>query len=134
MEVTYQYYKESFYGDKIAESDFPKWLKRSGEKLNRLIFGKAEQAAEAYPDKTRDALCALADCMYLVDQERSRALEPAAESNIKSMSSGGESITFDAPKSIYQTVLASTVEENRLYRGVIAEYLHGTGLLYAGGR
>lgn len=133
MEVTYEYYRTNFYGEIIEENSFAKWQKRSTNKLNQLIFGKAEQAAEVFPDKIGDAICALADCMYLVDKERSRALEPSAESNIKSMSSGGESITFDVPKSIYQAVLQSKLEENKLYRTTIAEYLHGTGLLYAGG-
>lgn len=133
MEVTYEYYRTNFYGETIEETSFAKWLKRSSDKLNQLTFGKAEQAAEVFPDKIGDALCALADCMYLVDTEKTRTLNPSAESNIKSMSSGGESITFDAPKSIYQTALQSKLEENKLYRATIAEYLHGTGILYAGG-
>lgn len=132
MEVTYDYYLNTFYGETVTENDFPKWIKRATDKMAYLTFNHSNTAGEEYITQLQDAACALADCMYLVDIERIRAAEGVSDSNIKSMASGGESVTFESQKTIYQTVLTDKAAENQLYRGIIAEYLHGTGILYSG--
>lgn len=133
MKVTYEYYQKSYYGEVVPENDFAKWIKKAEIKLKYLTFDNMDETSEKkYKRQIQDSLCALADCMYLVEAERKRASEVLSEKNIKSMSSGGESISYETQKTIYQSVLENKVAENKLYRNTIAEYLHGTGLLYAG--
>lgn len=133
MKITFEYYHESFYGEVIPEDSFQKWIKRAETKLNYLTFGKAECTTDTGEcQQIPDSLCALAECMYMVESERKKAENTTSDKNIKSMSSGGESISYEVQKTIYQDVLHDKAAEDRLYRDTVAEYLQGTGLLYAG--
>ena len=52
--------------------------------------------------------------------------------NVKSMSSGGRSISFGTNETLIDKVLGDRVAQNRLCYDTVCEYLSGTGLLYAG--
>ena len=44
--TTYDFYKEKYYGDSIAESLFPKWESRASDKLNQLTYGNIDEDAK----------------------------------------------------------------------------------------
>lgn len=52
--------------------------------------------------------------------------------NIKSMSSGGRSVSFGSNETLIDKVLGDKTAQNHLFYDTVCEYLAGTGLLYAG--
>lgn len=130
--TTYEFYANTYYGDAIGESAFPKWLSRATDKLMRLTYGNiTEESRVEYDTQIQKATCALMDLMYQIDMATKTATAKD-ETNVKSKSSGGESITFGDKDTLVTKVLSDKAAQDRLMYDTIAEYLSGTGLLYAG--
>ena len=130
--TTYWFYKTEYYGDSIDEPHFEKWCKRATDKLKHLCCGNIDDTAlEMYGERIQKATCALAELMYEINKA-ARAATAKDESNVKSKSSGGESVTFGDKDTVVTKVLSDRKGQERLMYDTIAEYLTGTGLLYAG--
>ena len=130
--TTYEFYKNTYYGETIEESAFPKWLSRATDKLHYLTYGNiTEEAYAEYEKQIQKATCALMDIMFQLDAATKQATAKD-ETNVKSKSSGSESITFADKDTAVTKVLADKTAQNRLMQDTIAEYLADTGLMYAG--
>ena len=130
--TTYEFYKDEYYGDSIEESLFPKWESRATDRLYELTYGNiTEDVLEEYNEKIQKATCALADLLYKIDYKTNHANDTNG-GNVKSMSSGGQSISFGSNETLIDKVLNDKVAQNRLCYDTVCEYLSGTGLLYAG--
>lgn len=130
--TTYEFYTETYYGDSIEESIFPKWESRAEDKLNMLTSGNiTEKALEEHSISIQKAVCALADLLYELDKATKTATAKD-ENNVKAKSSGGESITYGDSQTVVTKVLSDRNAQNKLLYDTAAEYLAGTGLLYAG--
>ena len=130
--TTYEFYQNEYYGDSIEESLFPKWESRATDRLDELTYGNiTADALEEYSEKIQKAACALADLLYKIDFKTNHANDTNG-GNVKSMSSGGQSISFGSNETLVDKVLNDKVAQNRLCYDTVCEYLSGTGLLYAG--
>ena len=130
--TTYEFYQNEYYGDSIEESLFPKWESRATDRLDELTYGKITEAVlEEYNEKIQKAVCALADLLYKIDFKTNHANDTNG-GNVKSMSSGGQSISFGSNETLVDKVLNDKVAQNMLCYDTVREYLSGTGLLYAG--
>lgn len=130
--TTYEFYVNTYYGDAIGESAFPKWLSRATDKLMDLIYGNIiDDTYAEYETEIQKATCALMDLMYQIETATRTAMAKD-ETNVKSRSSGGESITYGDTDTLITKVLSDKAAQNRLMYDTVAEYLSGTGLLYAG--
>lgn len=132
--TTYDFYQNKYYGDSIEESSFPKWEDRATTKLDQLTYGHIDDAAkEEFDEQIQKATCALADLLYQIDFKTTHASDEKG-GNVKSMSSGGRSISFGTNETLIDKVLNDKTAQNRLCYDMVCEYLSGTGLLYAGVR
>lgn len=130
--TTHGFYKKEYYGDAIPGTAFPKWNDRASTKLDQLTFGNIDEDAVAeYGEKIQKATCALADLMYQIDYKNSHANDETV-ANIKSMSSGGRSVSFGNNETLIDKALGDNTAQNHLFYDTVCEYLAGTGLLYAG--
>nr|DAJ23524.1 MAG TPA: Head Tail Connector Protein [Caudoviricetes sp.] len=130
--TTFEFYESKYYGDSIEESLFPKWESRASDKLNQLTYGHInEDTLKEFDERIQKATCALADLLYQIDFKTSHASDEKG-GNVKSMSSGGQSISFGSNETLIDKVLNDKVAQNRLCYDTVCEYLSGTGLLYAG--
>lgn len=130
--TTYEFYTKTYYGDTIDESSFPKWESRAEDKLNSITSGNiTAEAIEEYGFQIQKSVCALADLLYEIDKATKTATAKD-ESNVKSRSSGNESITYAEADTLVTKVLSDKRAQERLMYDTVAEYLTGTGLLYAG--
>lgn len=130
--TTYDFYKEKYYGDSISESLFPKWMSRAEDKLNQITFNRIdEKVKQQFDERIQKATCALADLLYMIDYKTNHANDEKV-GNIKSMSSGGQSVSFGSNETLVDKVLGDKVAQNRLCYEIVSEFLSGTGLLYAG--
>lgn len=130
--TTFEFYESKYYGDSIEESLFPKWESRASDKLNQLTYGRInEDTLKEFDERIQKATCALADLLYQIDFKTSHASDEKG-GNVKSMSSGGRSISFGTNETLVDKVLNDKAAQNRLCYDTVCEYLAGTGLLYAG--
>lgn len=130
--TTYEFYVNTYYGEAIGESAFPKWLSRATDKLMDLTYGNiTEERYAQYDIQIQKAACALMDLMYQLDAA-TRTATAKDETNVKSKSSGGESITYGDTDTLITKVLSDKAAQSRLMYDTVAEYLSGTGILYAG--
>lgn len=130
--TTYDFYQNKYYGDSIEESLFPKWESRASDKLNRLTYGHInEDTLKEFDERIQKATCALADLLYQIDFKTNHASDEKG-GNVKSMSSGGRSISFGTNETLVDKVLNDKGAQNRLCYDTVCEYLSGTGVLYAG--
>ena len=130
--TTYGFYKEKYYGDSIEESLFPKWEDRAADKLDQMTDGHINDATKTeFDEQIQKATCALADLLYQIDYKTAHANDPK-NGNIKSMSSGGQSISFGSNETAVDKTLGDKAAQNRLCYDAVCEHLSGTGLLYAG--
>ncbi len=130
--TTYGFYIDRYYGDSLMESPFQKWNDRASEKLDQLTYGNiTEEALEKFDEKIQKATCALAELLYQIE-DKTRHATDIKKGNIKSMSSGGQSVSFGTNETLIDKVLGDKTAQNRLCYDTVCEYLAGTGLLYAG--
>lgn len=130
--TTFEFYESKYYGDSIEESLFPKWESRASDKLNQLTYGHInEDTLKEFDERIQKATCVLADLLYQIDFKTSHASDEKG-GNVKSMSSGGRSISFGTNETLVDKVLNDKGAQNRLCYDTVCEYLSGTGVLYAG--
>lgn len=129
--VEFEFYKNTFYGDTIEESSFLKWESRAEDKLKALCADNlTEEALDEFRVQIQKAICALAEVLYKIDYATIHATDE--KGNIKSMSSGGQSISFGDSSTIVSAVLADKSAQERLLIDSAEDYLGDTGLLYMG--
>lgn len=140
----YEFYKNEYFGNTIAEADFPKWADRASRQIDVYTFRRllAAYPVDEYTDRQiKLCVCDLAQKMMETDKylQSSALTEEGHAAAVKSVSAGNESITYATGETIYANVIKDESSRKAFYRGTITEYLNGltdaTGicLLYAGG-
>lgn len=130
--TTYDFYTDEYYGDTVSGSSFAKWQARAADKLNQLCFGHITQEdIEKYGIQIQKATCALIDVLYKLDEAQKNANDPS-KGNVKSMSSGGQSVSFGNNETVYTLAMSDPKKQYELMINAVSEYLSSTGLLYAG--
>lgn len=139
----YEFYKNEYYGNTIAESDFPKWADRASRQIDVFTFRRLLSAypPDEYTDKQiKLCMCDLAEKMMETDKylKASALNEEGHASVVKSVSAGSESITYATGETVYASVIKDERSRTAFYRVTLTEYLNGLTdangicLLYAG--
>lgn len=156
----YDFYKNEYYGNVVAEVDFPRLAMRASDKLDALTFDRIElvdgvikvcnsigncmTADDKLVKKIKKAVCALAE--IIGDIEKAEAASRESIGNVQtesgmrgkvisSVSSGSESISYATVKGddfLLKNALTDKKAREALFYETAVEYLVGTGLLYAG--
>lgn len=131
--TTYEFYTDNYHGDKVSLNDFPKWLTKASFDVDYLTCGNiTEESLEEFSENIQMAVCAVVDFLYTIDELQNSMSSGTSEKNIKSITSGGESITYNTVSTANEKALSDPVEKRRLEYEAIRPYLSNTGLLYAG--
>ena len=145
----FSFYEDSYFGDVLTVENANKWLSRASDAVDTLTFGRLTFAfpiVPAHAEKVKKAVCAVAEALYSIDEQRKAAAAQKAEDGsyrgaVTSVSSGRESVSYaavGAAASVYTQAAQSEPEANRLIGSVAAGYLanvpdaNGVNLLYAG--
>lgn len=139
----YGFYTNEYFGDTIAESDFPKWAERASRQIDVYTFRRLQSAypVDEYTDKQiKICVCDLAQKMMETDKylKASALNEEGHASVVKSVSAGSESITYATGETVYASVIKDEESRKAFYRSTVTEYLSGLTdadgvcLLYAG--
>ncbi len=130
--TTYDFYTNTYYGDVISETDFPKWESKAADDLAYITNGNiTDDALVTYCIQIQKAVCALAEIEYQLDVAN-KASNGESYGAVRSISSGGESVTFDAHANLITTVLSDKIAQDRLKFDAVRPYLFNTGLLFQG--
>lgn len=143
----YDFYKNQFYGDTIAEDEFAKYEAMSEDRVHaltsdRLAYGLPSDERSGV--KVQKAVCALADLLYLINQEAlSQATVTDENGNthraVSSITAGSESISYSTTASTeISKAVADTAFKESLIASTVIPYLanvaddKGVNLLYRG--
>lgn len=126
----YEFYKNEYFGDTIAESDFPKWADRASRQIDVFTFRRLLSAypPDEYTDKQiKLCMCELAEKMMETDKylKASALNEEGHATAVKSVSAGSESITYATGETVYASVIKDERSRTAFYRVTLTEYLNG---------
>jgi hypothetical protein len=132
----YEFYHDTFYGQAIAETDFPRLALRASQYLDYFTQGKAAKNPEI--EGLKMACCALAEQYQIIDAARrtttTAALSGAenATETLKSESVGSWSQSYQSGSQTADEALALLKNSTSTLATVARQYLCTTGLLYRG--
>lgn len=150
MYSTSQFYVEEYFGDIIPENEINKYLSRASDELDTLTYGrliKAYPTEQIYDEKVQKAVCAVAECLYKIEEQR-KAVASRIDTDgkytgpISSIKAGEESVSYtsvNSSSSVYSAAAASKEVQNQLIAETATRYIanvpdaNGINLLYAGG-
>lgn len=130
----YGFYTTSYYGDVVPESSFEKYIEKSMDQLSCITLNSIPDVGlldGKSLEKVKKANCALAEVLYRLDTAMNSA-NSQSDSNVKSKSSGGESITYGNSETIITKAVSDEKVKNKLMYDSIKIYLWDTGYLYRG--
>lgn len=152
----YEFYISKYYGDTVPETEFQKYADRASDRIDMITFDRLVDGLpedERANTKVQKAVCAVADCLYKINQINKASMEivgtvvredgTVTGKAVSSVSSGSESISYvtgisGSSSDIYSQAAMDKKVENVLIRQVATDYLagivdnKGVCLLYAG--
>lgn len=102
----YEFYKTSFFGATVPESDFMRFSERASDFIDMMTFDRLADGLpsdERHQKRIKKAVCTLADLMYQIDLAQKNAIAAASGTStgvITSKSAGSESISYATPQQI----------------------------------
>lgn len=102
----YEFYKTSFFGATVPESDFMRFSERASDFIDMMTFDRLADGLpsdERQQKRIKKAVCTLADLMYQIDLAQKNAIAAASGTStgvITSKSAGSESISYATPQQI----------------------------------
>ena len=146
----FTFYDETFHGDVLTSDNAEKWLDRASDEVDHITFSRLISAFptnEAHAVKVRKAVCAVAEALYYIDEQRrvvsaQKIDDGTYRGAVASISSGRESISYvvnGAAASMYAAAVANAEARANLIVDIAVGYLanvpdaNGINLLYAGG-
>lgn len=113
----YEFYKTSYFGSVVPETDFPRLAERASDFVDTMTFDRLVDGLptnERAQKRIKKAVCSLAELMYQVELAEKNAISQASASGasttigsggsttgiVTSVSSGSESISYATPQQI----------------------------------
>ncbi len=112
----YEFYKTSYLGSVVPETDFPRLAERASEFVNTMTFDRLVDGLptnECSQKRIKKVVCSLAELMYQIELAEKNAANAAASGVsttigsggsttgvVTSVSSGSESISYATPQQI----------------------------------
>ena len=130
--TTYDFYQNTYFGDLLTQENFQKWESRASDEVDSYTRRRAAGTLETdLSERVQKAVCAVADTLFQIDQATATALDATSVGNIKTRSSGNESITYGSTETTISRAAKDPRERDSLIYSIIRKYLWDTGLLYA---
>lgn len=137
--VEYEFYTAEYRGNVVDADSFGRLERRAESFLNRLTFNRIitvnkvpgqmvgrefEPFTENELQMLKYGLCSLIETMDKLEKAEQQALSGNSDSgNVKSRSSGGESISYESHKTVYDEALQDEKKKTTLLRSILLEYI-----------
>lgn len=122
MYADYTYYKETFGGTAIPESDFNRSVIMAGRYINQFTYNRITEDNKNEVDGLEDCACDMAESVYTM-------IYSSSSGEKKSETIDGYSVSYVTNQTDGEDIRTALVRN--LY-AIATLYLSGTGLLYAG--
>ena len=112
----YEFYKTSYFGSVVPETDFPRLAERASDFVDTMTFDRLVDGLptnERSQKRIKKAVCSLAELMYQIELAENNATNAAVSGTstaigsggsttgiVTSVSSGSESISYATPQQI----------------------------------
>lgn len=131
----YQYYKNTYLGTAIQETDFPRLTLRASSFLDYYTQGRAAKNPDL--EALKMACCAIAEQYQYIDTAKAlaqKSLSASLESGgeLQSQTVGSWSKTYRSGGDSAQQALSSVQSAQAALTEIAQQYLGTTGLLYRG--
>lgn len=133
----YEYYKDTYLGNAISESDFPRLSLRASSFLDYYTQGRAAKNADL--DALKMACCAVAEQYQAIDAAQALANKSLSgaisdsSGELQSQTVGSWSKSYRSGGESAAQAATAAASARSLLSAAAAQYLSGTGLLYRGG-
>ncbi len=133
----YEFYINTYGGSVVTAEVFPAYQRKAKVALDRITYGHIVCDTGSYGQKVdgkfvafaeqelsavQMAVCALTEEIYRLEAVKQQALEGNENNgNIKSRSSGGESISYESKSTVYDEVIKDNRKKMQFYRDVLLE-------------
>lgn len=117
LSVSYNYYSTEYYGDKLTDSEFPKYLKSARLEVNNCTSGRTSSMEDMDDEppvynEVRDCLCEVAEKIKYFDDNNFK--------EVQSESLGSHSINYSSK--------SADVSYSKAIKGIISKHLDSYGL------
>lgn len=138
MLVTYDFYVNKYYGDRILKEEWAKYEGQAESYLNYFVRDRLEIASK--DDKTqtnlKHAVCSIANGLSMIRKREAQLEKMGAGGAVTSISSGKESISF-ADSALDRATTSESEKQKYLYEMcrrylVNAVDVNGNSLIYWG--
>lgn len=149
-----EFYEEKYGGNLVDDNSFDRMYRRAEAALNRMTFNRiitvngvpGQMIGRDFEPFTVEelqalkyGLCSLMDMMMKLEKAERQALAGNSDAgNVKSRSSGGESISYESRKTVYDEALTDENKKSDLFRNALLEYIQPCAFrhnpFYAGSR
>lgn len=140
MIVTYEFYSTVYGGTAVSQEEFSRYEKLSELFLNKISFGHIVEIDGTYgqiirrefipfTEKELEALqygeCNLIETIQKLSKAEDNAISGnSSAANVKSRTSGGESVSFDVKKTVYDEALTNEDKKTELFKNAIYAYAY----------
>lgn len=114
--TTYEYYTDTYLGDKIPSESFAKYSLRASEDMDEVVNGDITELLTSYNTQLQKTNCAIADLLYADENEKSSNL--ASEKTLTYSVSYDNSKTKSLSSNIYNAYNKYLGRTGLLFRGV----------------
>lgn len=137
--LEYGFYENKYGGSAVDDESFKTMNRRAESFLNRITFNRIvsvdgqpgqmiDDKFEAFTNEELEilkfGLCAVIDAMGNLSKAQQQALSGNSDNgNVKSRSSGGESISYERQKTVYDDALMDDTKKNALFRNALMGYV-----------
>ena len=127
MYVDFIYYRDSFGGTTIPETNFNKYERKARVFIDDITFNRLKDDNTLIDDTVKECLCEIMECNYKLDQEEAET--------------GGKLISSETIDQHSVTYAVSDIEKNEVdksrvnftkFYNIARQYLGNTSLLYRG--
>lgn len=125
--IDFTYYRDSFGGVAISETQFPKYERKARVFLDNITFNRLQVDNTLVTESVKNCICEIMECNLKLDTK-----EAEANGNIISSETvDGHSVTYAISDIEKNEVDKNKLNKNRYYN-IAKEYLSNTNLLYRG--
>ncbi len=115
----------------LNKRTFNRIIQNENREYGQMVHGKFLPFSDQELTALKYGLCGLVDTMAKLEKAEIQALAGnESAGNIKSRSSGGESISYESHKTVYDEALADQAKKDELLRSALMEFIHPDAFRY----
>lgn len=128
--TTFDFYKNTYFGNSIVEDDFFRVSERASEHIDYLTFNRInDEILQEYNIKIQKSCCAVAEFLNDIDIYNASMLNDSDSRPISSKTVGNISITYASKVSYIENYISDSSKIDTHIYELASRYLIDTGLM-----